>query len=432
MRDPRPSYRKTILASSLAAGAVLILLGAWALAGSWRGPGGHALFWLGWAGAGVVLALVLAALALVAAGGLIALRRTRLEERGIPYARAEGREWLPGPSLRLLRNGWRRFAEAFGRKPRLLAGDVVEVRPLGEILATLDDRGMLEGLPFMPEMTAFCGRRLTVFRRVEKIHDYVLHTGLRRLRAAVLLTDVRCAGTGHGGCQAHCHLIWKEAWLRRLVPATRSARGTDRPAPAGPGAGPDLDACARRQAEPGPVHWVCQTTQLPGASTPMSWADPRHYLRDLISGNVRLMPWLRGVSLALFNGVQRRRGGLEYPHYSTTGLKTSPHATQDLQPGELVRVRTKREIEDTLSIGRRNRGLWFDGEMLRYCGGYYRVAARIERLIDERSGRLIALKTPSVTLEGISASGEYLALCPQNETIFWREIWLERVEPPAR
>jgi hypothetical protein len=32
-----------------------------------------------------------------------------------------------------------------------------------------------------------------------------------------------------------------------------------------------------------------------------------------------------------------------------------------------------------------------------------------------------------IVLEGVSATGEYLGLCPQNELIFWHEIWLERV-----
>ena len=38
------------------------------------------------------------------------------------------------------------------------AGDLIEVRSAAEILATLDERGELENLPFMPEMLKFCGR----------------------------------------------------------------------------------------------------------------------------------------------------------------------------------------------------------------------------------------------------------------------------------
>ena len=37
-------------------------------------------------------------------------------------------------------------------------GDWVEVRSKEEILKTLDSNGQLDGMPFMPEMLAFCGR----------------------------------------------------------------------------------------------------------------------------------------------------------------------------------------------------------------------------------------------------------------------------------
>src|SRR5262245_45039589 len=37
-----------------------------------------------------------------------------------------------------------------------------------EILATLDERGAIDGLPFMPEMLAYCGKRLRVELRADK------------------------------------------------------------------------------------------------------------------------------------------------------------------------------------------------------------------------------------------------------------------------
>ena len=44
----------------------------------------------------------------------------------------------------------------------LRRGDLVEVKEPARILATLDERGALEDLPFMPEMAVFCGRRFVV------------------------------------------------------------------------------------------------------------------------------------------------------------------------------------------------------------------------------------------------------------------------------
>jgi len=43
-------------------------------------------------------------------------------------------------------------------EPTLCAGDWVEVKSKEEILASLDEKGTLEGMPFMPEMLEFYGQ----------------------------------------------------------------------------------------------------------------------------------------------------------------------------------------------------------------------------------------------------------------------------------
>src|SRR5579863_1131983 len=99
---------------------------------------------------------------------------------------------------------------------RLRTGEWVEVRSREEILSTLDGRGRLEDMPFMPEMFQYCGSRFRVFKRAHKTCDTVNRTGGRRVRSAVHLDGVRCDGGGHGGCQAACLIFWKEAWLKRV------------------------------------------------------------------------------------------------------------------------------------------------------------------------------------------------------------------------
>jgi hypothetical protein len=103
----------------------------------------------------------------------------------------------------------------------------------------------------------------------------------------------------------------------------------------------------------------------------------------------------------------------------------------DLRPGDLVRVKSKDLIELTLNSQSRNRGLYFDREMIRFCGGVYRVKARLERVIVEKTGELRQLTNPCIILDGIIATGEFQGLNPENEYIFWREVWLERFEPSA-
>ena len=105
----------------------------------------------------------------------------------------------------------------------LRVGDLVEVRSADEIIATLDERGELENLPFMPEMLKFCGQRLTVDKVAHKLCDTMYGSGLHKMENAVHLTNSRCDGTAHGGCQTACLLYWKEAWLKRVEPDAPSS-----------------------------------------------------------------------------------------------------------------------------------------------------------------------------------------------------------------
>ena len=63
-------------------------------------------------------------------------------------------------------------------------GQLVEVLTAPEIAVTLDADGALDGLPFMPEMVAFCGRRMRVHRRADK--TCVEGLGMRSLAHRIL------------------------------------------------------------------------------------------------------------------------------------------------------------------------------------------------------------------------------------------------------
>jgi len=110
-----------------------------------------------------------------------------------------------------------------GEVQNLLVGEWVEVRSAKEILATLDRQGKLKGLRFTPEMVKFCGKRLRVYRKLDKI--ILEATGeLRKIRTpTVLLEGVFCDGSAHGGCDRSCFCFWREAWLKR-VPSEASLK----------------------------------------------------------------------------------------------------------------------------------------------------------------------------------------------------------------
>ncbi len=362
---------------------------------------------------------------LVLAGALISLRRDSLESRGLPYAGAP-REWHGGFAVRGFRallRGIRALAGRSRDQLDLRAGELVEIRSREEILATLDSRGERDSLPFMPEMEAWCGTQARVFRRVDKIFDWIRATGMRRMRDTVILADLRCDGSHHAGCQADCPFLWKEVWLRRV--SSKRKPSTDQIT----GSSAQLDLrrfTTRIDAETSESRFVCQLCRLPEATTPTPWNHPRNLLRDVVSGNVRPGRFLVYISILVFNAVQRRFGGVLFPFPLQAGSQVTPHALLHLQPGELVRIKSKQEIEQTLDAQFKNRGLFFDKEMTRFCGGTYRVLARVNRQIDERSGKMMTFKNPCIALDGVTATGEYFEFAPLDERIYWREIWLER------
>ena len=159
------------------------------------------------------------------------------------------------------------------------------MRSAEEILATLDERGELENLPFMPEMLAFCGQRLTVHKVAHKLCDTISRSGMRRMTNAVHLTGARCSGSAHGGCQTACSLYWKEQWLRRVDPGSP-------PVPSGPP--PVRQALLtileiNSRKEPGPdgeVRYSCQATELlRAAPTCLPFRDLGQYVQDVSTGN---------------------------------------------------------------------------------------------------------------------------------------------------
>jgi hypothetical protein len=315
----------------------------------------------------------------------------------------------------------------------LRRGDLAEVRNPSEILETLDERGALDGLPFMPEMAALCGRRFTVERRAERVCDTVHYSGSRRPARTVLLGDLRCDGSAHAGCQAECRFLWKEAWLRKVTPGSPPSAPIDER---------DRAALVERTARnvkrtvesdgQSQERWRCQATELPTASAHLKLWDPRSYLREYATGNVTLGHFLRVMGRAVVAEPRRKLGLISEVHLpgTRTGPDTDPPL--NLQPGDLVQVKTKAEIAATLSPQGRHRGLWFDREMMPFCGGTFRVRQRIQRFIDDRDGRMVELKSDCVTLEGVVCSGD-LSLrrwfCPRAIYSFWRECWLRRVEP---
>jgi hypothetical protein len=295
----------------------------------------------------------------------------------------------------------------------LLVGDEVEIMSLAEIQATLRADGTDAGIPFQSEMERFCGQRVRVYRCLDKIYDYGRTKKMRRLNSFVTLVGLRCDGAGHGNCQAMCYLAWSTRWLRRVT-ANATSGVAMKPA-----------AAAGASAQTGPVY-RCQFTQLHDASTPLrAWALLQD-LRPLLAGNITTRAFFIAIATRYFNFIQGLRGGDGFPLVPLADSTPAASPTR-LEPGMEVRVLPIEAIVRTLNKSSRNRGLWFDRDMIKHCGTKQTVLARIERIIDDATGEMRVMKTPCIVLDGVDYSGEYLHFNAQHDGFFWREAWLERM-----
>jgi hypothetical protein len=189
---------------------------------------------------------------------------------------------------------------------------------------------------------------------------------------------------------------------------------------------------------------------LPYATTDLDWWDVRQYVEDYLSGNVGLGRIVNGLIYAIYYNLSQAGiglgrpmrwlygricwlwGGFWFPRASgeiAPGAPT-PSISLNLQPGELVRVKSHEEILRTLTTESRNRGMSWDAEMVPYCGKTYRVLKRVTSIVDEQTGKMQALKNPCIILDTVVCQARYSGcrmFCPRSIYPYWREIWLERV-----
>jgi hypothetical protein len=345
-------------------------------------------------------------------------------------------------------------------KMPLRSGDWVEVRSKAEILRSLDQNGRLENLPFMPQMFEYSGQRFRVFKRAHKTCDTISPRPAGRALANAVHLELRCDGKAYAGCQTACLIIWKEAWLKPIRQTL------------GDGAQPFDDSRGRTEKDAGCTEemvwksrcaddaqavdgkrYFCQATELLGFTAPLHWWDVRQYIEDYTSGNLTLGELLNRFVYASYHILARKNkfgigkpfrwlydqfqslvGGVPYPRRDGAIPSDQPTPVSDLnlQPGEMVRVKSYQEILATVNAGTlKNRGMAFDAELVPYCGKVYRVLTRVERFINERTGRITSLKTPAVILQDVWCRAYYSHLrmgCPRAYYSWWREIWLERTD----
>lgn len=292
----------------------------------------------------------------------------------------------------------------------LRPGEWVEVRGEAEILATLDDRGTLDALPFMPEMRPFCGRRFRVLTRADRTVAEVIR--FRRMRDTVHLEEARCGGEAHEGCCRGCLLFWKEAWLRRVAQSEQAMPS--------PGLSPG-GALKTRDGD----RYFCQATEIKNATRHLPAREVRGYVDALRGEGLRPIELLHALAIFAYDNLAGRLGWNEWNHIAGPCTDT-PATSLHLQPGDRVRVKSLLEIVATLDAMGWNRGMEFSREMRPYCGRECTVLRRVDRMIRDHTATMVRLRN-TVILDGLTYKALNRLACPRGEYMFWRECWLERV-----
>jgi hypothetical protein len=300
---------------------------------------------------------------------------------------------------------------------RLMPGDLVEVCSVAEILSTLDEKGTLENLPFMPEMLAFCSRQFRVSASAFK--TCVDDQDMRSLNDTVFLEEVRCDGGSHAGCDRGCLIFWKTAWLKPAGRRERNGHSSESGLKE-----PDLISLAHRDGK-----FFCQSSEILNASRPLPWWNAKQYLWDLTYNRVPILLFARSLFIAVYNKLASRARLRTWGAVIGSETTTNGHLPLNLQPGEFVRVKPLSQIQATLDADGKHENLLFGAPMTKFCGQVLRVRERVENIVLEATQRQRKIKH-TVLLEGATCDGVCHRLCPRQSLLFWRECWLERVTLP--
>ena len=238
----------------------------------------------------------------------------------------------------------------------------------------------------MPEMLAYFGRRFSVTARVERACARHRRRGApnarhrpprrprcdggahERLRGGV--PDVLEGGMATTGETGEAHVSFR--------PTTRSTSCEDWPQEA---RGPERNPRGGRRL-PMPGDGVTPRNDAAGM-VECTFLLPR--------GGVRhVSRWRSSASRCA--ACSRRSCGVWA--YGSRPLHRPAESSVDtplwrVHPGKTVKIHSTGDIAETLDAERDARGLWFDREMLPYCGTEPTVQTTLGRFIDERSGEMM-------------------------------------------
>ncbi|MHC1717146.1 MAG: hypothetical protein AB9883_00605 [Acidaminococcaceae bacterium] len=172
----------------------------------------------------------------------------------------------------------------------------------------------------------------------------------------------------------------------------------------------------------------CQFSSLKGIAEGNAAVPPQSLLRKLKLFIRRHLTAKQDRKLHIYaNNIIRLFHASDDKNNTVNNLGYIEQA-QNFQSGDLVRVRSKEEIELTLNHIGQLKGCSFMDVMTPYCGTIQRVFKPMERFVDERD---LTVKRCSglVLLAGVMCQGTtQFGRCDRSCLMFWRQEWLEKIE----
>ena len=213
-------------------------------------------------------------------------------------------------------------------------------------------------------------------------------------------------------------IFWREAWLRKVQNTSTQLKE-------------DFSSTERlrarlRNSTGHAATYFCQASELGKITYSLSRLEKiGKYLTGLHVGNFSAWQMGRDIGTWLVWKIRRLLLGV----YMRGSNRSASLETLNLQPGELVEVKSAESIVATLNESGSNRGLAFFPGMHLFCGRRYRVKGRLDKLIIDGTGEMRKLKS-TVLLEGVTCRCAHMGFgmggCPRCEFAYWREIWLRR------
>lgn len=96
--------------------------------------------------------------------------------------------------------------------------------------------------------------------------------------------------------------------------------------------------------------------------------------------------------------------------------------------GEIVRVKTREDVANSLDSTNKLEGCLFTEQMWKYCGYTYPVLKVVKSFFSEHKKRTYKPRSPLYVLENVICEGrssQFQARCDHSCFLLWHEDWLE-------